>query len=205
MFLNLPFDRRHEKLGVALIAGIVSVGLIPRSVVELPPHLNRLDRLLELIGSCTYSFHDLSAVGVCADTPRVPRFNMPFELGLAVGRWHGKNHQFRILESKPHRVQKSLSDMNGFDPMIHGGTVEGIFDVVLEAFAHLPSRPLSSAQDFKLVYQAVRKFDDVLPPVFRSDGFRQRVAFAQGAVSLVTGAKKIARRYQAIDIRRRHS
>ena len=205
VFLNLPFDKRREKIGIALISGIVSVGLIPRSVVELPPHANRLDRLLELVGACSYSFHDLSAVGLCADAPRVPRFNMPFELGLVVGRWHSTNHQFRILETKPHRIQKSLSDMNGFDPMIHGGTVEGVFDVISEAFAHLRSRPLSSTQDFALVYRAVRKFDDVLPPVFRSDGFTQRVALAQRAVSLVTGAKKIARHYQKIDVRRRHS
>jgi hypothetical protein len=130
---------------------------------------------------------------------------MPFELGLAIGLRHGKSHQFRLLEARPHRIQKSLSDMNGFDPMIHGGTVDGIFEVVLEAFADVKSRPLSTSGDLRLVYQAVRKFDDVLPPVFRSDGFRQRVAFARRAVSLVTGAKRIAGHYQSIDIRRRHS
>ena len=53
----------------------------PRTVLEIPPSADRLERILHLLGECAFSLHDLSRVEV---SPRgLPRFNMPFELGLA--------------------------------------------------------------------------------------------------------------------------
>ena len=54
------------------------------ATLELPGPQRRLDRIAELLASCHYSFHDLSRVETAGPAPRVPRFNMPFELGLAV-------------------------------------------------------------------------------------------------------------------------
>lgn len=42
---------------------------------------------------------------------------MPFELGLAVM----EDHRFFVLEERAYRLQASLSDLNGFDPLIHNG------------------------------------------------------------------------------------
>jgi hypothetical protein len=55
--------------------------LLPRSALEIPGPTRRLDRILELISACRYSFHDLSRVQLSRGAPR---FNMPFEAGLAV-------------------------------------------------------------------------------------------------------------------------
>jgi len=44
----------------------------------------RLDRIFDLIKSCRYSFHDLSRVELDVRGLASPRFNLPFELGLAV-------------------------------------------------------------------------------------------------------------------------
>ena len=49
VFLNLPFEKKYEPIFVGLIVGLVTVGLIPRSVVEL--HENgdgRMARLFQL-------------------------------------------------------------------------------------------------------------------------------------------------------------
>jgi len=37
VFINVPFDPQHEKLFLALFAGLVGLGLNPRSVLEVPP------------------------------------------------------------------------------------------------------------------------------------------------------------------------
>jgi hypothetical protein len=37
VFINVPFDPQHEKLFLALLAGLVGLGLNPRSVLEVPP------------------------------------------------------------------------------------------------------------------------------------------------------------------------
>src|SRR5262249_15117858 len=110
-FLNLPFDARHERIYLALIAGICAFGLTPRCVLEIQPTSARLRRLLELISSCEFSIHDLSRVQLSATSPRCPRFNMPFELGMTIA-WSetaNRNHYWIVLESQKYRLQKSLS------------------------------------------------------------------------------------------------
>lgn len=53
---------------------------------------------------------------------------MPFELGLAVARQKNQRgaHQWYVFEASSHRLSKSLSDLNGTDPYIHGSTPEGV-------------------------------------------------------------------------------
>ena len=80
VFINCPFDKNYEKLFLALIAGLTGLGLTPRCVLEIPPNRSRLERLFELIERCASSVHDLSRVELSLRRPRVPRFNMPFEL-----------------------------------------------------------------------------------------------------------------------------
>jgi len=68
----------------------------------------------------------------------VPRFNMPFELGLAIAisnfDRHVPRHGLVVLEEKAHRLQLTLSDLNGLDPQVHGGTKRGMIRCVLNVF-----------------------------------------------------------------------
>jgi hypothetical protein len=64
VFINVPFDTRYEALFLALIAGLVSLGLNPRSVVQIGASTDRLRRLVEIItlpvrsnGSCSQQWH----------------------------------------------------------------------------------------------------------------------------------------------------
>jgi hypothetical protein len=77
-----------------------------------------------LIAACPYSFHDLSRVRLDKGTPR---FNMPFELGLAVATAHWRPaHQWFLFEAKPFRVQRTLSDLGGTDAYIHAESSRGL-------------------------------------------------------------------------------
>ena len=68
--------------------------------------------------------------------PCTPRFNMPFELGLAVtwSKLYPRQHTWFVFESRTRRVQKSLSDLDGSDPNIHDGRVEGVMREICNAF-----------------------------------------------------------------------
>ena len=70
------------------------------------------------MAACGYSFHDLSRVQLSGGAPR---FNMPFEVGLAVAmaRWR-PSHQWLVFEARPFRVQQTLSDLSGTDAYIYG-------------------------------------------------------------------------------------
>jgi hypothetical protein len=104
----------------------------------------RLDKILAEIQGCRYSIHDLSKVGLDRTPPfATPRFNMPFELGLAVAweKSNTKRHTWFVFESKTYRLQKSLSDLNGTDPHIHGGQVAGVMRELSNVFRRPGDQP----------------------------------------------------------------
>jgi hypothetical protein len=166
VFLNVPYDSGFEKLYLAYIAGLSAFGLIPRATLEIPTSQRRLERILELIQQCAYSIHDLSRVQVDANAPRVPRFNMPFELGLAVAQdVVRKKATWYVCETVPYRITKSLSDLNGTDVRIHSGTVNGVFSALCDIFARRTRQP--SVQEMYRIYLALRRS---LPTLMRQAG-----------------------------------
>jgi hypothetical protein len=141
VFINCPFDPRYERLFVALISTLTALGLVPRSVLQVHGTTDRLRRLYGLIRECEVSVHDLSYVRLSTTRPRVPRFNMPFELGLAAAAGlAGARHRWFVLERQPYRLQVSLSDVNGYDPYIHRGTPAGMIEAIANVFSK-PGEP----------------------------------------------------------------
>jgi hypothetical protein len=140
VFLNVPFDKGYRPLFIALVAGLTALDREPHCVLEIPSGgQNRLDRIYGLIERCGASIHDLSRV-VLSGPLRVPRFNMPFELGLAYGIARRQQHGFFVLEERAYRLQASLSDLNGHDPHVHDGTQNGILRCLLDCFGTRGSR-----------------------------------------------------------------
>lgn len=144
VFLNIPYDQEFEKLYIAYIVGLYQLGLEPHLASEIPGGDRRLDRVLALIQSCRYSIHDLSRVELSVVPPATPRFNMPLELGLTItwAKLYPKRHTWFVWESAPYRLQKSMSDLNGTDPNIHYGSVEGILIELRNAFVFRDSPPV---------------------------------------------------------------
>lgn len=144
VFLNIPYDQKFRSLYLAYIAGLVHLGFVPRVTLGLPGGVRRLDKILEEIQGCRYSIHDLSRVGLDRNPPfSTPRFNMPFELGLAVAweKLYPTKHAWFVFEAKVYRVQKSLSDLNGTDPQIHGGQVSGVMRELSNVFRRPQNQP----------------------------------------------------------------
>jgi hypothetical protein len=158
VFLNIPYDQKFESLFLAYIAGITAFGLVPRAALEIPTSLRRLEKILDLIAECRYSIHDISRVELDSHAPRTPRFNMPFELGLAVA-YHRKvgnaQHGWHVFESTPQRLQKSLSDLNGTDPRIHYGTIGGVFRELCNVFVRSHRQP--TAPQMWQIYREMRR------------------------------------------------
>jgi hypothetical protein len=142
-FLNIPYDTRFNDLYLAYIAGVSAFGLVPRATIEIPGGERRLDRILSLIQTCGYSFHDLSRVEVDRKIPWTPRFNMPFELGLTVAwsKSRATEHSWFVFEALNHRIQKSLSDLNGTDVYVHRGTVDGLLGQLSNALVRSDHQP----------------------------------------------------------------
>jgi hypothetical protein len=141
VFLNVPFDTDYSPLFLALIAGLAGLGRVPHCVLEVVSgRRSRLDRIFGLIASCGASIHDLSRVTLSGDF-EVPRFNMPFELGMTYALSQMRSHDFFVFEEKAFRLQASLSDLNGHDPHIHDGTTTGVLRCVLDCFGTPSAKP----------------------------------------------------------------
>jgi hypothetical protein len=167
VFLNLPYDPKYEKLFLSYICAIHAFGMVPRLTLEIPGGTRRLDRIFDLIQSCEYSMHDMSRVQYDRAKPRTPRFNMPFELGLAVAweRMSSGKHMWFVMEAVNHRLAKSLSDLSGTDPYIHGGRVEGVFREMGNALVRKGRQP--SVLQMWRIYREVR---GQIPAIFSRCG-----------------------------------
>ncbi|HVR39906.1 MAG TPA: hypothetical protein VMU84_12490 [Thermoanaerobaculia bacterium] len=136
VFLNVPFDRAYEPLFVALVGTLVFLEQNPHCVLEIPETgEGRLVRIFELMRACRTSIHDVSRVG----TP--VRFNMPFELGLACGMKLSNpgDHEVLVFDKKPYRIDRTLSDYKGRDPLIHHNRPAGVVACLLDVFEAGPS------------------------------------------------------------------
>lgn len=82
---------------------------------------NRLDKIVRIIKESKYSIHDISKVDLTPESP-LPRFNMPFECGLALGSIrYGKQagRDFLLMSGEPFQDKKTLSDLAGQDSKTH--------------------------------------------------------------------------------------
>jgi hypothetical protein len=177
VFLNIPYDERFRILYLAYIAGLVHLGLEPRVTLSLPSGKRRLDKISELIESCRYSIHDLSWVGLDRNPPYpTPRFNMPFELGLAV-EWQRLNparHIWFAFEKKSYRLQKSLSDLNGSDPQIHQGTASGVMRELRNIFKRTRNQP-TVPEMMSTFHTITRRYPSILARAGATSVFEARI------------------------------
>ena len=189
VFLNVPYDRQFSRLYLAYITALSAMGFVQEATLGITGN-RRLDRIAGLIERCEYSIHDLSRVQLDLNPPRTPRFNMPFELGLAVAWAHEHpKHQWFVFESRRRRLNKSLSDLDGTDAYIHDGTVRGVMREVCNAFVSPWSQP--TVPEMMKMYRELRRNT---PEVMRKTGGHSRFT-ARVFSDLCLGAAALRRKY----------
>jgi hypothetical protein len=134
VFINCPFTQDFRPLHEAMIFTVLACYFRPRSALEAGNSGDvRLDKIVRLIKESKYSVHDLSAVGLDADSG-LPRFNMPFELGIAVGLKKATrtyaSHSLLVLEHEKYTYQRCLSDIAGQDLQAHGNDCARLIPIV---------------------------------------------------------------------------
>ncbi len=126
-----------------------------------------MDRIIELVLGCQYSFHDLSRVELDLRRPQTPRMNMPFELGLTVmaSYRNPKQHTWCVFEKDHRRVLKSLGDLAGSDVYSHGGRPKGVLREIANALVGEDRQP--EMRQLLAVYRDVKT---VLPEILKKRG-----------------------------------
>jgi hypothetical protein len=174
-----------------LFAALTAYGMTPRATLEIPGGARRLDRIVELIAGCRYSFHDLSRVEIDPIDPPTPRLNMAFELGLTVAwdRLQPDRHVWFVLESVNRRALKSLSDLAGSDVYIHNGTPEGVFREIGNALVRKKKHP--TVQDIHYIYRGLQA---ALPGILKQTGAQSRFEAHAFREILLTASEIVGRK-----------
>jgi hypothetical protein len=123
VFINCPFDKEYTPLLRTLAFVLLSLDLEPKLSQTLSSATIRINQIKQHIRSCKYSIHDLSR-SKALKKGELPRFNMPYELGLDIGaaEYGGKKLKGKkvlILETERYHYQKVLSDIAGQDIANH--------------------------------------------------------------------------------------
>src|ERR1051326_1964151 len=85
VFINCAFDEQYVSMLETIVFAVLACGFKPRSALEAGDSgEGRLDKIARLIRESKYGIHDISRVELDRSS-RLPRFNMPFELGLDIG------------------------------------------------------------------------------------------------------------------------
>ena len=124
VFLNCPFDEAYKPVMNAIIFAIYDCGFTPRCAMEVSDSSDvRIDKIAQIIADCKLGVHDISRTEL-DDHNDLPRFNMPFELGIFMGaKKFGDDKQRTkrclVLDRAPYRYHEFISDISGQDIRSH--------------------------------------------------------------------------------------
>jgi len=85
VFINCPFSDDYADFFNATVFTVIRSGFNPRCARENDDAGEvRYDKICRIIKDCAYGIHDISKTEL-DPASNLPRFNMPFELGLFLG------------------------------------------------------------------------------------------------------------------------
>ena len=168
VFINCPFTPDYRGHFRAIIFPIVRSGFTPRCALETDDSSeNRFEKICKIIEECRYGIHDISKTEP-DPASRLPRFNMPLELGLFLGakKFGGRSQRTKkciIFDSTPYRYQQFISDIAGQDIDAHGGRAANLIEQVATWFRDEVRDP--NVPGGRAIATEYEKFTTVVPEI----------------------------------------
>lgn len=170
VFVNCPFDDAYRGLFEALVFAIFDCGFIAHCALETDDSSEvRIEKIARIISECRLGIHDISRTEADV-TSGLPRFNMPFELGMFLGaKRYGRAEQRRksclILDIERYRYQKFISDIAGQDIAAHRSDAQQTVRIVRDWLSNTAPRKRIPAgrtifQRFETFREALLRFCD---------------------------------------------
>jgi hypothetical protein len=189
VFINCPFDAAYEPLFNAIVFGVYSASFKPRCAwEESDASRPRLDKIMAMIRECRFGIHDISRTELDSGTG-LPRFNMPFELGLFLGcKGYGGRGQTKksclVFDRELYRYQQFLSDIAGQDITPHGGDPERALRAVRDWLRTASGK--SNIPGGDALVERYRAFQVALPAICRKFQYEhQNLIFADRTTMIV--------------------
>jgi hypothetical protein len=173
VFINCPFDSQYLSILRVIIFTVFDCGYIARCAREIDDSSEvRIDKITRIISECKYGIHDVSRTEPDKET-NLPRFNMPFELGMFLGaKRFGDDKQKKkiclILDKAPYRYHSFISDIAGQDIQSHSNKASEAIRVVREWLNNASKGIILPGG--KKILERYRKFTSKLPALCEKVG-----------------------------------
>ena len=165
VFINCPFDQEYYSLLKTTLFTVIYIDLNPLLSETMDSDSIRVEEIKKLIKRSKYSIHDISRL-----EGELPRFNMPFELGLDIGCKSFsslKNKKCLILEKERYRYMKVISDISGQDIKNHDDDPPKIVKCIRDWIATNSKRRKISPHT--IIWEAYCEFDYEFDKVLKKD------------------------------------
>jgi hypothetical protein len=191
VFVNCPFDEGYQALFDAIVFAICDCGFVPRCALESSDAGQvRIEKILGIISECKFGIHDISRTELNEKT-KLPRFNMPLELGLFLGAKHfAKDRRKKIsliLDLTQYRYQKFCSDIAGQDIAAHGGKPKQAIKIVRDWLQTNWTGTSYRIPDGPTIFVRYQKFMHALPELRRNVHLDQAGLIFPDYLALVLG------------------
>ena len=173
VFINCPFDNAFQPIFDALVFTGIHCGFRVRCAREIDDGSQiRTEKIFAIIEECRFGIHDLSRTEL--DKNRLPRFNMPLELGMFLGaKRYGnaiqKKKHCLILDRERYRYQKFVSDIAGQDIRSHQKNVQQTISITRNWLSGFCGSPLVGGQ---LIARRYKRFRRRLPKLCKLLGLQ---------------------------------
>jgi hypothetical protein len=163
VFINCPFDSQYVPLLRALVFTCLYLDFSPRLAQTKSSSNIRIDQIKKHIKMCKFGIHDLSR-SKALSLGELPRFNMPFELGLDVGASEFgasklKSKRILVLDTERYHYQKVLSDIAGQDISSHEDNPKVLVKRVRDWFSNNSNQKITP---YSQIWIAYNQFTDDL-------------------------------------------
>jgi hypothetical protein len=177
VFLNCPYDPEYQPLFDCAVLAVICCGFTPGSALESGTIAEpRMTRITRAIFESKYSIHDLSRCRGEGDA-NLARFNMPLELGIAMARRFlnkraADRHDWLVMVPAGHQYASYISDLAGFDPVMHNSTDRSLITALMAWLATRvdatgtlsPQQVLKGLPQFRREMRSLRKTWGQWPP-----------------------------------------
>jgi hypothetical protein len=173
VFINCPFDREYLTLFRALVFAVQDCGFVARCAQEISDASQiRVNKIFQIISECRLGIHDISRTELDARS-KLPRFNMPLELGMflgakAYGTKRQREKQGLIFDREQYRYQKYCSDIAGQDISAHGGSPKRAVGAVRDFLRS--ARPQVAIPGGTAIFNRYREFQKEFPELCGAAG-----------------------------------
>lgn len=175
VFINCRFHSRFKPIFDCIVFTVVLCGFRPRCALQIDDgSQTRIEKIFSIIEQCRLGIHDLSRTELDRIN-RLPRFNMPLELGMFLGvKRSGVSLQRRksclVLDRERYRFQKFISDIAGQDIRSHNLEPRRAISAVRDWLGTSSGKILPGGAE---IFRQYRRFMKELPILCRKVQIRQ--------------------------------